>query len=244
MKIRANVSWNPKIGFEQSDLIDIVLSFENGESQEFRGQFKSPDNTMIYLESIYDRARGERLYVCGVKVHNLGKPVTEVRGGRTYEIPVIDPEKDLPSVKRHIEHYLRKHFIVTRNELVTNEEYYKFHGSSGGLWDTEKCDYPLGDFAETLRQTVYDMEHGNPDRYMESNVPHTSRLEERMKSDPQFKAFAIRSIFPLVDVYWNELAHWAGASAICDDIGKIKEVFNQIAEVAERYKQEHGIERL
>lgn len=233
MKIRASVLWDSEVEFEQSHLVDIVLSFENGESQIFRGQFKRADTIMDYLWHLYVQSTND--YSKGKEF--VGEVVEDSIGKRVYEIPVSVSGDDLEKVRYTAERVQKKYFIAPRNEWVTDEEYSTFFDSSNGLWDTERCDYPAGDFAELLRQTVYDMEHGNPSIYIWTNVPKMFLLENRMKADPEFAEFAEKEIRPLVMGYWDNISQTG-------NIPEIKRMFVQISEIAERYKQEHGIERL
>ncbi len=231
MKIRASVSWNPGVKFEHSNLIDIVLSFENGGSQEFRGQFKRADTTMDYLWHLYVQATKDY----GKGMEFVGEVVEDANGNRVYDIPVIVTGDDLILVKSTAERVQKTYFIAPRNEWVTDEEYSTFFGSANGLWEVERCDYPEGDFAESLRQTVYDMDHGNPGIYRWTNVPSIFLLQDRIESDPEFAQFAEKEIMPRVRKYWDERT---------GNIPEIKRMLVQIAEAAERYKHEHGIERL
>jgi hypothetical protein len=82
------------------------------------------------------------------------------------------------------------------------------------------------------------MKNGNPRIYRWTNVPKMSLLEDRMKADPEFAEFAEKEIKPLVRAYWDGEARRSG------DVEGIIKQFNAIAEVAERYKHEHEIERL
>ena len=234
MKIKASVSWNPDIQFEEADLVDIVLSFENGEAEEFRGQLKRPDTAMsflwnLYVQSIDDYSRASEF---------VGEVIEDSKGRRVYEIPVLVKDDKLDHLKYTAERIQKQYYIVSRDELVTDEEHCTFFGSSGNLWSTEKCDYPRGDFVETLRQTVYDMENVDPKIYEWTNVPNQHSIRNRMKSDPIFREFAERELMPLVDAYWKSDAMRKG------DTGEIKRMFIEIADVAGRYKDEHGIERL
>ncbi|MBU1136517.1 MAG: hypothetical protein KJ559_03340 [Nanoarchaeota archaeon] len=233
MKIRASVSWNPEVEFEQSDLVNILLSFENGESQEFKGQFKRLDTAMDYLWHLYVQATGDY----GKGKEFVGEIVEDANGNRVYEIPIKIAGDNLERVKYTAGRVQKKYFIAPRNEWVTDEEYSTFFGSSNGLWDTERCDYPAGDFAESLRQTVYDMENRNPGIYRWTNVPSMSLLQDRIKSDPEFAQFAEKEIKPLVRKYWDDVSQTG-------NIPEIKRMFVQIAEVAEKYKHEQGIDRL
>lgn len=230
MNIRASISWNPEVEFEQLDLVNIVLSFENGEPQEFRGQLKRADTAIDYLGAI-------AYYASNESVFKVGEPIEQSDGRKVYDIP-LSPKANLETVKYYSERIQKKHYISSRDEWVTDEQYCKFFGSSGNLWNIERCDYPTGDFAESLRQTVYDMENGSPGTYRWTNVPQMLLLEDRMEADPEFAKFAEKEIIPLVRAYWD-----GGAKKPDDVDGTIKQ-FNAIAELAERYKREHSIDRL
>jgi len=82
------------------------------------------------------------------------------------------------------------------------------------------------------------MEHGNQRIFAWTNVPKMLLLRDRMKAEPEFTEFVEKEIRPLADAYWH------GEAKKSLNVEEMKRQFNAIADVAERYKREHGIERL
>ena len=149
MKILASVSWDPEVQFEQSSLINIVLSLENGEVQRFEGQLKNPEQVLVYLRGLYLLST-ENIDRKGREF--VGKIVEDKVGNRIYEIRVNFSEEKVRTTAAKIQ---KRHYIAPRDEWVTDEEEGKFLGSSGDTWNIRLCDYPQGGFVETLRQTIY-----------------------------------------------------------------------------------------
>lgn len=228
MNLEAIISWNPDMEFENASVIDILLSM--GPSKTFQGQLKRPNIVIDYLNTL-------AFYASDMEQTENIKPIREEKGRRTYEIPIVASGCALDDLELMAKRIQMKHYLVTRDAWVTDEEYCTFFGSSGNLWNIKKCDYPQGDFAETIRQTVYDMEHGNPRIYSWTNVPNIWGLEHRMKSEPRLEGF-VKKIKPLVYAFGHSDAlrnqNYEG----------IKKQLNQLADLAERYKKEHGLNRL
>lgn len=236
MEICASVSWDPKVEFERSNSINLnlILKDDKSEAQKYSGQLKRPDTTMLYLWNLCVAATKDY----GNNEAYVGKIISDTKGNRVYEIPVAVTGDDLKRVIDLTHRIQKKYFIVTRNEWVTDEEYSTFYGSANGLWCIERCDYPRGDFAELLRQTVYDMEHGSPRIYRWANVPRVYLLGNKMGSDQTLAEFTEREIRPLVATIWSR------ETGMSEDTTILKRQYTKMAEAAERYKQEHGIDRL
>lgn len=223
MKILAKVSWNPKVEFEEADLIDIVLSFKNGESREFKGQLKKSCSVIDYLNAIVFRASNQETF-------KINSPVTDSDGKRDYEI-LISSKADLEEVLHYSERIQKSRYIVDRDEWITDEEYCKFFGSSNGIWNLENCDYSEGNFVETLRQVAYDMEQGSHHIWKWANVPKVDLL--RLENDPEYAKF-IESIRD-----FSESIYKAEGENNTSDIIRL---YREVADFAEKYMQEKGID--
>lgn len=230
MKIKATVSWNPEVEFGQANLVDIVLSFKDGLSGTFSGQLSSREKALTYLDNV-------NFYAQGWDAPKLSAPVEQEKGRQVYEIPVTVADAEKPSVfslrylMRVATRIQDKYYIAPRDEIVTDEEYCQFFGSSGNLWDTNNCDYPSGDFVETIRQTVYDMEHGNPQVFLWTDVPRLYLLNNAMGQNPDFNAFAKKELKPLVVSFWK----WAGSPKY--DRCQVQDKLNRIADIADKFKR-------
>lgn len=235
MELIINLKWDPVTTLTESKLIDFVATLINGDTTEYKGHFKNGEMLMKYLWSIYVGCTED--YNSKKGESYVGKQVEfdPIKGLKIYSVPVlITEEKHILHLKHTLGRVGRKHFIVTRNEWVSNEEYCAFYGSSGGIWKNELCEYKRGDFIETLRQTVYDMENGdNPEIYQWTNVPRKYQLEKLSQNDLEFKSFAKKEIYPLVNEYWKTIKS--------TNFDLIKNHFIKIADVTEKYKKEFGI---
>ncbi len=89
----------------------------------------------------------------------------------------------------------KKYLIVTRNELVTNEEYSTFFNSRF-IFGLE--DYHKAKRSEHFIQTLYDMEHMNPKIYMWTNNEAAKQVSERINSDLHFAEFYDINIRPIL----------------------------------------------
>ncbi len=234
MEILTQLSWDPSTRFEDAKLINLAIFFKsNGTTKEFRGQLKRADAVISYLNLVYLKATED---YTGKKGENyVGKSVKRApkKGIKIYRVPVVvTDEKKIQQLKKTLQCLQEKRFIVSRNEEVTHEEYCTFFGSSGGVWDIDKCEYPQGNFIETLKQTVYDMDE-DPKVYQWTNVPREHLLDDWTKKDKKFAEFAKKNINPLVEKYW---ANRGGS------VDEVKHRLTEIADVTEKYKNEFGIE--
>jgi hypothetical protein len=220
MRLRAAVTWSDTESFDDSRLIDIVLTFENGSREDFSGRLKCAANAKGYLEGIFFYARARESMA-------LPPPIVDQKQMRVYESPVAADEDCKRMLKGFASRLQQRHFIAPRNEWVTDEEYCAFFGSSGGIWETGEC-YRRGDFVEQIRQTVYDMEHVTPQAYRWSNVPKESYLREKIAEDKAFAAYFTQHIKPLIDAAEPLLSE-------SGDIDAIKKALTEIADVTERY---------
>ena len=233
MELHASISWDQGLDFESARLFDIILRIENGEPQKFKGQLKRPDTTLYYLWNLYVGATQD--YKKG-KAY-VGEIVHTTDGNRVYKIPITVKEKELEKLNHIARRIETKHFIPTRNELVSDEEYCAFFGSSGNLWDIDTCDYPPGSFIETLRQTVHDMENGQPHIYRWTNVPRWDKLEELTLDYSDLERFVETKLKPLSDDLESQFRS-------SRNIEKIKDWYTAVADAAEKYGKENGIEKI
>ena len=225
MKLRATVSWDPNSEFDEADSFDVALRLENGGLQEFRGQLVKPEVVSHYLSALQGWA------VKGVRA-DIGSVLrNETSGCREYEFPVSVEGDDLATLRRHIERIQSRHYVEPRGEWVGNEAYSAFFGSAAGVWCPDLCDYPEGDFVETLRQTVYDMRNGRPDIYCWTNVPLFFLLSDRMEEDPEFRRFIETEVRPL-EKKVRELSRGGG------NTDGLIELFEAIAYAVEGYGSE------
>jgi len=247
MKINAQLNWNQEVPFENANGIDIALLFQepftHGNWQELKPEYKnewtSPKSVIAYLTLVYYHAGAhleeeDIFFFWDVAESNLLK-TKDIAGERRYVIPVSEnlDDDDVPILLRDFELLSKKYHLITREEDVTRPDYNCFYAD--GYF---RSNYPPGDFVETLRQTVYDMENGSPEIYNWTNVPHTERLRDSMESDDDLRKFMEQLILPLEEEV-EEIKE-----SINPDIDKLKALFLQIANHAETYKTEKEIERL
>lgn len=244
MRLHTIVTWDSENKFEDSKLTKIIISFENGVSERFQGELNDPRYVTQYLKYIFLAASNE-------KIHKFPSPYTEAKGKREYNIS-IDSQTDIHQLRDCALRIQTKHFLVTKNQWVTDPEYCAFYGSSLHIWDHDDKTYPQGDFVESLRQTVYDMDHvdelicrlaGCPPGaiYMWTNVPYTHSLQKLMKKDVEFAEFTRRNLLPIIsDLNFSQVDE----NPTKGNLEILKGKFSAIADLADEYKKNHGIERI
>lgn len=231
MKLGVRVFWDSKVPFDKADLFDLVLTLEN---EEFKGQLKKPIVVNNYLCHLYINATGDWSRGEDFSGYQTGE------GEISHEVPVKVGER-LYFLRREVRAIQERFFIAPRNEEVGHEERSTFFYSANGIWNVEDCDYLPGDFVETLRQTAYEMQHGNPNVFHWANVPRIRDLQKKAENDLELSRFLDGSLTPFV------CARVSDIRKCMDDPNFVETVvreYNEIADLAEEYKNTHEIEYL
>lgn len=186
MQVKAIIEWDKEFEFSSASKLEATLLIENGETLNFNMSLDNPAKVSHYL-------RGIIVNGIGMTSDSGFKFVQETLGKREYKFWGIDLNDDY-KFKEGCKDFHELHYIVTRGECVPNEKYCTFYGSSGAVWDTEKCNYAQGEYVERFIQTLYDMEHYNPRIYTWTNSPDAWKLAEKMKKDAEFSDFYGKNI--------------------------------------------------
>ena len=241
MDLEIIVDWEPERTFEKAKKLSVLINVAGSEEVKklYKGTITGSHATEEYISHLLLQS-GNRDSCNMIQMKNgelttfrfaPKNPVIDENGRRGFKITT--KEADLEELRYTLARLEVKRYIAPREELVNDQDYCTFYGSSGNLW--KASDYPVGDLAERTRQTIYEMEHDQSRVYEWTNVPDQFSLRLNMEADAQFASFAEKEVKPLIDAYWGGPRR---------DPTLVKTQLLKITEILERYKKEHGIKRL
>lgn len=250
MDLEVIVSWDKSKAVEEAGQFDLVVKVNEpleGFNEQYRGHRKGWDDVRTWVAELFEDATAGEFrhtnYVFDEKnddllpLHQYPNPISEESGRKAYKVDVkprtlnasiTADREESPDVrlKKKLEELGKKYYIATRGEWVNNQDYYSFWGRGDS--------YMPGDEVELLRQTVWEIRHGNPHIWAWANVPKFTQPGDSkyVKNYPRLDK-VVAELSPLV----------SALDGVSTNNARIK-LYNQIADRLDRYKREQGIERL
>jgi len=188
MKAKVIFEWNPRKKFENADSIKATLSINDTHSLCMI--LDNTEKTISYLSGVKS---------CGldlVDAFSAGfRLVSNSKSMKEYEFMGPDKVDEKKFISGN-EYFHGNFYLTTRYEQVPHEKYCKFYGSTSMIWNLDLCQYPTGTAAEQFVQTLYDMEHRNPDIYGWTNAAWSFVRE--MQKNEEVRLFYEQDVTPLI----------------------------------------------
>lgn len=154
MSVIVTIEWDPSYKLEDAVSINCSTTIEAEDGPHtFSMELDSGKKWQSYLN-------GVSLLGFGITGRVSWEYIENVSGRRVCNL--VGSEMDDIKAIKGATIFHRPHYIVTRDEVVGDENWCAFYGSSGFRWDSDLYSYSKGTFPEQFIQTIYDETHVNP----------------------------------------------------------------------------------
>lgn len=185
MTVYVTLKWDQNVPLDEATLLECsTKAIVDGESHDFSMDLDHGKKARCYLVGVqgaYDGFVGWR-YVS----REPGKIVHRLVGQRG----------DLNEALRKVTKFHAPHYIVTRDDVVRDERWCAFYGSTALTWKLDLVDYKKGTSAEQFVQTIYDETHVRKNIHNWTNAAWT--YFEAMGEDTNLRGHYERVIVPIV----------------------------------------------